>query len=71
MPKCEFCRITQPPVRNAALFFSRATFSWPSPMETLSVGNFFFFFANSSIENVGSLPAVSKYKIGLRHVDSS
>mmetsp|Transcript_1338 Transcript_1338/g.3859 ORF Transcript_1338/g.3859 Transcript_1338/m.3859 type:complete len:223 (-) Transcript_1338:6240-6908(-) len=71
MPKCEFCKTTQPPVKNALLFFSRATFSWPSPMETLSVGYFFFFLANSSIENDGSLPAVSRYNTGLRFDDSS
>lgn len=34
MPRWQFCKINQPPVMNAAWFLSRATFSWPSPIET-------------------------------------
>jgi hypothetical protein len=33
-------------------------------METILHGYFFFFFANSSIEDVGSAPADNKYKTG-------
>lgn len=42
----------------------RATSSWPSPMDTFSQGNFFFFLASSSIEEVGSAPAERRNKTG-------
>ena len=46
--------------------------SHPSaPAPTLSVGNFFFRFASSSIMLVGSVPADRRYSTGLRAPDSS
>merc|ERR1719174_242227 len=57
IPKWQFWRMTQVPARNPFFIFSKATTSWPSPMETLSVGNFFFFLARSPIIEVGSDPA--------------
>jgi hypothetical protein len=41
-----------------------ATSSYPSPIDTFSHGNFFFFLANSSIADVGSAPALNRNNIG-------
>jgi hypothetical protein len=63
-PSWQFWRITHPPLSVQALITFLATSSCPSPMDTFSVGNFFFFRANSSIELVGSAPADSRKRIG-------
>mmetsp|Transcript_2620 Transcript_2620/g.5538 ORF Transcript_2620/g.5538 Transcript_2620/m.5538 type:complete len:230 (+) Transcript_2620:1527-2216(+) len=71
IPKWQFCRISQVPAKNPFFCFSSAMISWPSPMDTLSVGNFFRFLASSSIIRVGSDPAESRYRMALRLEDSS
>jgi len=64
IPKWQLWRITHPPVSPLSLHVSLATLSYPSPIETILHGYFFFFLANSSIDEVGSAPADSKYKTG-------
>jgi len=48
MPKWQFCRMTQLPLAKASYKAARATFSYPSPMDTFMV-TFFFFLASSSM----------------------
>jgi len=56
--------MTHPPLCPDSLTASLATLSYPSPIETILQGYFFFFLANSSIDEVGSVPADNKYNIG-------
>jgi hypothetical protein len=62
-PKWQFYRITQLPLSKASAIFLEAILSYPSPIETFSVV-FFFFLANSSMDEVGSAPADNKNKTG-------
>lgn len=70
-PKWQFCKITQDPIGKAFSSSILAILSWPSPMETFSYGYFFFFLANSSIDDYGSAPADNKKRIGSKLVLSS
>ena len=67
-PKWQFYKIIHPPDSNPAFIHLAATTSYPSPIDTFSQGNFLFFFARSSIEDVGSAPAESKNRTGSKHV---
>lgn len=69
-PRWQFYKITQDPDKNPSLILLSAITYYPSPIETLSVGCFFFFLANSSILFVGSAPDESKYRIGTLLFDS-
>ena len=62
--------MSQNPDKNPSLILLSAITSYPSPIDTLSVGCFFFL-ANSSILLVRSAPDDRKYKIGTRLFDSS
>ena len=70
-PKWQFYRITHPPSLALSSIAFLANLSYPSPIETFSVGNFFFFLANSSMLEVGSAPADKRNKTGSICVDSS
>lgn len=63
-PKWQFWSTTQPPETNYSYITAIAFTSYPSPIDTAFNGYFFFFLANSSIVEVGSEPADSKYKRG-------
>lgn len=62
-PKWQFYKITQLPFTNPSFIAAKATFSYPSPIDTFTVP-FFFFLAKSSIAEVGSAPALNKKIIG-------
>lgn len=69
-PKWQFCKIIHPPCSAHFSIYLLATISYPSPIDTLSQGNFFFFLANSSMVVVGSAPADNKYNTGSKFLES-
>jgi hypothetical protein len=64
-PKWQFCKITHPPETMHSSITALAFFSYPSPIDTFLVGNFFFFLASSSIVDVGSDPGLNNIKTGV------
>lgn len=70
-PKWQFYKTTQPPVTKFSCMTANAFTSCPSPIETAFKGYFFFFFANSSTEEVGSDPGDNKNKIGSKQLELS
>jgi len=70
-PKWQFYKTIQAPLTEPSSIAFLATFSYPSPIDTLSQGYFFFFLAKSSIEDVGSAPADSKNNTGSKNVLSA
>mmetsp|Transcript_1316 Transcript_1316/g.2077 ORF Transcript_1316/g.2077 Transcript_1316/m.2077 type:complete len:226 (+) Transcript_1316:1468-2145(+) len=70
-PKWQLYRITQFPWKKLFCIASLAIFSWPSPILTFSMLCLRLRLASSSIEEVGSAPAVRRNKTGTLEWDSS